>query len=106
MVMKAERDAEHAARKAAHGDTHVKANEMRAFLKNAGIAIRQNWFLLIYMIVLMSGFNSVSHGSQDLCTYCFILLIPSKFLEEDLLTFHQIQPSSRINSARMPQTRL
>lgn len=64
--MKAERDAEHAARKAAHGDTHVKANEMRAFLQKAGQAIRGNWFLLIYMVVLMSGFNSVSHGSQDL----------------------------------------
>jgi SHS family lactate transporter-like MFS transporter len=66
LVMKAERDAEHAARKAAQGETYVKANELRAFAIKARQAIRENWFLLCYMIVLMSGFNSVSHGSQDL----------------------------------------
>jgi len=62
--MKAERDAEHAALKARHNETHIKANELRAFLTQAGQAVRGNWVLLIYMIVLMSGFNSVSHGSQ------------------------------------------
>jgi MFS transporter, SHS family, lactate transporter len=66
LVMKAERDAEHAARKAAHGHEYVKQNELRAFLAQAGKALKENWFLLIYMVVLMSGFNSVSHGSQDL----------------------------------------
>lgn len=24
-----------------------------------------NWVLLIYMVILMTGFNSCSHGSQD-----------------------------------------
>jgi MFS transporter, SHS family, lactate transporter len=28
--------------------------------------MRANWFLFVYMVVLMSGYNSVSHGSQDL----------------------------------------
>jgi len=64
LVMKAERDAEHAALKASHNETQTKGNELRAFLRKAGQAVRQNWFLLIYMVVLMSGFNSVSHGSQ------------------------------------------
>jgi len=63
LVMKAERDAEHAALKAGH-QTQSKTNELRAFVTKAGQAIRGNWVLLIYMVVLMSGFNSVSHGSQ------------------------------------------
>jgi SHS family lactate transporter-like MFS transporter len=66
LVLKAERETEHAARRASHGEIEARPNGLRAFLRNAGQAVRQNWFLLIYMVVLMSGFNSVSHGSQDL----------------------------------------
>ncbi|KAI1821063.1 carboxylic acid transporter [Xylaria intraflava] len=29
-------------------------------------SLKENWFLFIYMVVLMTGFNSSSHGSQDL----------------------------------------
>ncbi|GJN74820.1 hypothetical protein PLICBS_008913 [Purpureocillium lilacinum] len=36
-----------------------------AFAKEAGKAVKDNWVLLIYMVVLMTGFNSCSHGSQD-----------------------------------------
>lgn len=39
---------------------------MRAFGREAGHAIKKNWILLAYMVVLMTGFNSISHGSQDL----------------------------------------
>jgi SHS family lactate transporter-like MFS transporter len=35
------------------------------FLRDAGRALRDNWVLFIYLIVLMTGFNSCSHGSQD-----------------------------------------
>jgi SHS family lactate transporter-like MFS transporter len=66
LVLKAEREAEHAARKAHHGHAQAGNNGLRAFMQKAGQAVRQNWFLLIYMVILMSGFNSVSHGSQDL----------------------------------------
>jgi SHS family lactate transporter-like MFS transporter len=43
-----------------------KAGGLRAFWKEWNSAFRQNWFLFVYMVVLMSGMNSVSHGSQDL----------------------------------------
>jgi len=66
LVTKAEREAREASVAAAHGIEHQKANDLKAFLKEAGSAIRANWFLFAYMVVLMAGFNSVSHGSQDL----------------------------------------
>jgi SHS family lactate transporter-like MFS transporter len=66
LVMKAEREAKHSAQIAEHGQqTANKGYSLVAFLKYAGVAVRQNWFLLIYMVVLMTGFNSCSHGSQD-----------------------------------------
>ena len=45
---------------------HQKASNLRAFLRVANAAMRQNWFLFVYMVVLMAGFNSISHGTQDL----------------------------------------
>ncbi|CZR56423.1 probable sugar transporter family protein [Phialocephala subalpina] len=38
---------------------------LRAFAKQARKGFADNWFLFIYMVVLMSGFNATSHGSQD-----------------------------------------
>lgn len=65
-VLRAERDARHAAEDDPHSTIAKKTGSLRAFLKEANKAFRQNWVLFIYMIVLMSGMNSVSHGSQDL----------------------------------------
>lgn len=59
-VLKASREAKH------ETNQHAGASELRAFLREANQAFRANWFLFVYMVVLMSGFNSVSHGSQDL----------------------------------------
>lgn len=66
--MKAEREA-----KAEQATEHLddeqpksRTAHMRAFGKEAGHAIKKNWVLLAYMVVVMTGFNSVSHGSQDL----------------------------------------
>ncbi|KAJ4366101.1 hypothetical protein N0V83_007736 [Neocucurbitaria cava] len=42
-----------------------KPNGIATFGREAGRAVKQNWVLLIYMVVLMTGFNSCSHGSQD-----------------------------------------
>ncbi|CAG8097883.1 unnamed protein product [Penicillium salamii] len=60
-VMKAEREAR---ANAASGDS-ARAMGLRAFLRDAGRALRENWVLFIYLVVLMTGFNSCSHGSQD-----------------------------------------
>lgn len=61
--MKAEREAR--AREASPED-HARAVGFRSFVKDSGRDLRQNWFLFIYLVVLMTGFNSCSHGSQDL----------------------------------------
>jgi len=64
-VMRAERDARHKAEDAS-GERSEGKSSLRAFLKEANKAFRKNWFLFVYMVILMSGFNSISHGSQDL----------------------------------------
>ena len=79
-VVKAEREARHLA---TQGDgTPKKAASLRAFLKEFNIAFRQNWVLFIYLVVLMAGMNSVSHGSQD--------LYPTFLLDQVLLTPTQV----------------
>lgn len=68
-ILKAEREAEHKAKRIAlaHGELHEeKGSSIKAFLQSAGKSVKDNWFLLIYMFVLMTGYNSISHGSQDL----------------------------------------
>lgn len=61
-VMKAEREARANAQSGGRGGN---ALGMRAWMRDSGRAIKENWFLFIFMIVMMSGFNAVSHGSQD-----------------------------------------
>lgn len=62
-VMKAERES----KMLRQGDSGIAAAvEAKAWLREVRISLRENWFLFIYMVVLMTGFNSCSHGSQDL----------------------------------------
>ncbi|CAK7916505.1 carboxylic acid transporter protein homolog [[Candida] anglica] len=37
-----------------------------SFEKKAGHALKNFWLMMVYMILLMAGFNFMSHGSQDL----------------------------------------
>ncbi|KAI9927765.1 hypothetical protein MW887_002617 [Aspergillus wentii] len=62
-VMRAEREAK-VRNEQATGD-HVRATGLRAFVRDSGRALSKDWFLFIYMVVVMSGFNACSHGSQD-----------------------------------------
>lgn len=62
-VIKAEREARIRAQHAE--EDHLKAMGLRSFLRDAGKALRENWVLFIYLVITMTGFNSVSHGSQD-----------------------------------------
>ncbi|KAI7778644.1 hypothetical protein LA080_001877 [Diaporthe eres] len=62
LIMKAEREAAIAA---GEEGQHTGARGLRAWLKDARDSIKPNWFLFVYMVVLMTGFNSTSHGSQD-----------------------------------------
>lgn len=61
----AEREARLTAEK--HGDVAAAESNkgLRAYLRENAKAAKQNWVLLIYMVVLMAGFNACSHGSQD-----------------------------------------
>jgi SHS family lactate transporter-like MFS transporter len=36
------------------------------FVSEGRIALKRHWLLLTYMVLLMAGFNFMSHGSQDL----------------------------------------
>lgn len=64
-VLKAERE-EREAQKASANATNEKApGALKSFLKDANTAMRANWFLFLYMVVIMAGYNSISHGTQD-----------------------------------------
>ncbi|KAG6855937.1 hypothetical protein H0H87_009280 [Tephrocybe sp. NHM501043] len=38
----------------------------KVFVKETGAMLRRHWLLCIYAVLLMTGFNFLSHGSQDL----------------------------------------
>ncbi|KAK9771753.1 putative Major facilitator superfamily domain-containing protein [Seiridium cardinale] len=38
----------------------------KTFIQEGKVAIRRHWLLLTYLVLLMAGFNFMSHGSQDL----------------------------------------
>ena len=61
-VMKAEREAR---AQSGGGESHSRTGGLRVFVRDAGRALRDNWVLFVYLVVLMTGFNSCSHGSQD-----------------------------------------
>jgi SHS family lactate transporter-like MFS transporter len=41
-------------------------NAARVFVDEGRVALRRHWLLLVYLVLLMAGFNFMSHGSQDL----------------------------------------
>ena len=44
----------------------AKGSVTGTFLAEGRVAVRKHWLLLIYLVLLMAGFNFMSHGSQDL----------------------------------------
>ena len=51
------------------------------FLHETGQMLKAHWMLCIYAVLLMAGFNFLSHGSQD--------LYPTYLQESKLFTPHQ-----------------
>lgn len=55
-------------------DSFIERKEIReetgnltgTFIAEGKVALRRHWKILLYMVLLMSGFNFMSHGSQDL----------------------------------------
>ncbi|KAF3802570.1 Carboxylic acid transporter protein-like [Colletotrichum gloeosporioides] len=56
---------EAAGRHAAESETE-KSNVTSTFIKEGKVALKRHWLLLTYLVLLMAGFNFMSHGSQDL----------------------------------------
>ncbi|KAG7098524.1 hypothetical protein E1B28_000464 [Marasmius oreades] len=56
--------AEARARERASGLT--TKNKTKIFMKETGRMLKKHWRLCIYAVLLMTGFNFLSHGSQDL----------------------------------------
>ncbi|KAF8342277.1 major facilitator superfamily domain-containing protein [Cantharellus anzutake] len=44
----------------------VEGSKTRIFLRRIGQMLKEHWLLCIYGVLLMTGFNFLSHGSQDL----------------------------------------
>lgn len=44
----------------------ANANIGATFIAEGRVALKRHWLLLIYLVLLMAGFNFMSHGSQDL----------------------------------------
>ena len=45
---------------------NATGNLAGTFVSEGKVALRRHWKLLIYMVLLMAGFNFMSHGSQDI----------------------------------------
>ncbi|KID76514.1 Carboxylic acid transporter [Metarhizium brunneum] len=45
---------------------HVGKSAGAVFISEGKVALRRHWLLLTYLVLLMAGFNFMSHGSQDL----------------------------------------
>ncbi|KAI9850721.1 MAG: hypothetical protein M1838_005212 [Thelocarpon superellum] len=45
---------------------HDRGNLTKTFVDEGKVALKRHWLLLVYMVLLMAGFNFMSHGSQDL----------------------------------------
>ena len=45
---------------------NATGNLAGTFIAEGRVALRQHWKLLLYMVLLMAGFNFASHGSQDI----------------------------------------
>ncbi len=45
---------------------NAKGNVAGTFIAEGKVALKRHWVLLIYLVMLMAGFNFMSHGSQDL----------------------------------------
>ncbi|ELU41400.1 carboxylic acid transporter [Rhizoctonia solani AG-1 IA] len=73
-----------AARKEAEareGEKTGGPSKTKVFLRETGHMLKSHWLLCIYAVLLMAGFNFLSHGSQD--------LYPTYLQESKLFTPHQ-----------------
>ena len=71
------------ARNASNGSESVS----KTFIREGKVALRRHWMLLTYLVLLMAGFNFMSHGSQDL----YPTMLENQFdFDEDMVTVTQV----------------
>lgn len=59
----------------------------KTFFAQGKVAIKRHWLVLVYMVLLMAGFNFMSHGSQDL----YPTMLESQFnFSPDMVTVTQV----------------
>ncbi|KAF8516332.1 MFS general substrate transporter [Hysterangium stoloniferum] len=54
------------AKEAKKDQREVSESKTKIFFRETGAMLRAHWMLCIYAVLLMTGFNFLSHGSQDL----------------------------------------
>lgn len=70
-----------------HAAESEKANVTSTFIKQGKVALKRHWLLLAYLVLLMAGFNFMSHGSQDL----YPTLLTNQFgFSADAVTITQV----------------
>ncbi|GAW20830.1 hypothetical protein ANO14919_103410 [Xylariales sp. No.14919] len=62
-VMRAERESAMAQRQAPKS---TAMNGTKAWLRDMRVSLKENWVLFVYLVLLMTGFNSCSHGAGDI----------------------------------------
>lgn len=68
-------------------EEHELGSPARTFLAQGKVAVKRHWAVLIYMVLLMAGFNFMSHGSQDL----YPTMLESQFnFSADMVTVTQV----------------
>ena len=97
-VMRAQREAKLIADEVCGGHSNVKAAGYKAWLRDSWIAIKLNWVLFVYLVILMTGFNSCSHGRY--------VLIHAKSQQQELISASArtfIRPSLKTRSCWVPR---
>jgi SHS family lactate transporter-like MFS transporter len=76
-------------------NTYIAHQELRrangsigkTFVQEGKVALKRHWLILIYLVLLMAGFNFMSHGSQDL----YPTLVKNEFgFNADMVTVTQV----------------
>ncbi|KAK7424854.1 Carboxylic acid transporter [Neonectria magnoliae] len=60
------RERQQVRQEASHNSATAHDDVGKVFLKEGKVALKHHWLLLSYLVLLMAGFNFMSHGSQDL----------------------------------------
>ncbi|PKS09877.1 hypothetical protein jhhlp_004500 [Lomentospora prolificans] len=71
----------------AEAEAHENASVSHTFLRQGKVALRRHWLVLVYLVLLMAGFNFMSHGSQDI----YPVMLENQFgFNADLVTVTQV----------------